>query len=151
MAVRLAILRGFGGSSSMNQNGQNTIVNLEGKKLLVVNMWGRIEKLHGLNWRKKRNIYWNFLSLFVLRCLYFLFIAVMIEVLVQVPCMVGRYGLGFYSRDKCFVSFCGTISLPFVYPIVLAHVVMVWVPWLSFVEMWGIYMEPYNSPFFKSL
>ena len=53
MAVRLAILRGFGGSSSMNQNGQNTIVNLEGKKLLSVNMRGRIEKLHGLNWRKK--------------------------------------------------------------------------------------------------
>ena len=74
---------------------------------------------------EKRNFYWNFLSLFVLRCLYFLFIAVMIEVLVQVPCMVGRYGLGFYSRDKCFVSFWGTISLPFVYPIVLAHVVMV--------------------------
>ena len=33
MAVRLAILRGFGGFSSMNQNGQNTIVNLEGKKI----------------------------------------------------------------------------------------------------------------------
>ena len=74
---------------------------------------------------EKRNFYWNFLSLFVLRCLYFLFIAVMIEVLVQVPCMVGRYGLGFYSRDKCFVSFCGTISLPFVFPIILAHVVIV--------------------------
>ena len=46
---------------------------------------------------EKRNFYWNFLSLFVLRCLYFLFIAVMIEVLAWVPCMVGRYGLGFYA------------------------------------------------------
>ena len=33
MAFRLAILRGFGGFSSMNQNGQTTMVNLEGKKI----------------------------------------------------------------------------------------------------------------------
>ena len=33
MAFTLTILRGFGGFSSMNQNGQNTMVNLEGKKI----------------------------------------------------------------------------------------------------------------------
>ena len=33
MAFRLAILRGFGGFSSMNQNGPNTMVNMEGKKI----------------------------------------------------------------------------------------------------------------------
>ena len=33
MAFRLAILRGFSGFSSMNQNGQTTMVNLEVKKI----------------------------------------------------------------------------------------------------------------------
>ena len=33
MAFRLAMLRGFGGFSSMNQNGETTVVNWEGKKI----------------------------------------------------------------------------------------------------------------------
>ena len=65
----------------------------------------------------------------MLRCLYFLFVAVMIEVLAQVPCMVGQYGLGFYGIPiqgiNVLFLFGVPFCLPFVYPIVLAHVVMV--------------------------
>ena len=46
------------------------------------------------------------MSLFVLRCLYFLFVAVMIEVLAQVPYMVGRYGLGFCGIPIQGINVC---------------------------------------------
>jgi len=76
-------------------------------------MRGRIEKLHGLKWRKKETFNGIFLSLFVLRCLYFLFIAVMIEVLAQVPCMVGRYGLGFYGIPIQGINVLSLFGVPF--------------------------------------
>ena len=64
---------------------------------------------------EKRNFYWNFLSLCVLRCLYFLFIAVMIEVLAQVPCMVGRYGLGFCGIPIPGINVLSLFGVPFFY------------------------------------